>query len=110
MESELLETINIWASAYASAMAMLFATVYSLITPWWRTSTGRLIMMMMGGLAGLAALSLVFSRWENLDAVRMIRIVLVIVIGTAILGHVIALLRVQLVDRRTARSKGGHRS
>ena len=106
----MLITLNSWAGAYASVACMAFAVVYSTITPWWRTTTGRLIMMLMGGLAGLASLSVLFSAYRDLDVVRTVRLVFVMIVGTAIWGHVVALVAVQYKGRKSGTTKGKHRS
>ena len=104
----MLITLNYWAGLYATVAALAFALAYSLITPWWRSTTGRLIMMLMGGLAGLSALSILFGAYRDADLARGIKFVLVVIVGTAIWGHVAALVLVQIKGRRT--EKGKHRS
>jgi hypothetical protein len=101
----MLITLNYWAGLYAAAACIAFALIYSTITPWWKSVTGRLIMMLMGGLAGLAILSVIFGAYRDVDLARSIKAVLVIVIGTAIWGHVATLLIVQLRGRKSRKSK-----
>lgn len=95
------EGLNYWGSVYASIACVVFTILYSVISPWWKTPTGRLIMMLIGGLTGLAALSILFRAYQNLDAIRMIRFVLISIVGTAVWGHVISLVTAQRRGRRT---------
>jgi len=107
------ERINYWASMYASVACIVFVVVYSTITPWWKTPTGRLIMMLIFGLAGLASLSIWFSAYRDLDMIRAIRAGFVLLVGTALWAQVIALVVVQRKGRRKVKpgkSHGRHRA
>lgn len=105
MNNPVIEQINNWMSVYASLACIAFVIIYTTITPWWKTPTGRLIMMLVGGLAGLAVLTLVFATYRNYDLVRVIRSVLVFIVGTALIFHSVALIRVQTNARREHRNK-----
>jgi hypothetical protein len=97
------ETINYWASMYASIACIAFVIAYSVLAPWWKTSTGRMIMMLVGGLAGLAILSIAFYQIRDADTIRAIRSVLVIAVGTALWWQAAAVVRVQIQRRREKR-------
>lgn len=90
-----LEVINYWASVYAAVSCVAFVIAYTTLARWWKTAVGRLIMMLIGGLAGLSILSLVFYAYKDLDLVRGIRSVLVTVVGTSIWWQTYVLIRVQ---------------
>jgi hypothetical protein len=94
------ETINYWASMYASIACIVFVIAYSALAPWWKTSTGRMIMMLVGGLAGLAILTLIFAHFKDADTVRAIRSVLVALVGTALWWQAGAVIKVQIQRRR----------
>jgi hypothetical protein len=95
------EAINYWASAYASVACIVFVIAYSTLAPWWKTATGRLIMMLIGSLAGLAVLTLAFYHYHDANVVRLIRSALVLVVGTALWAQVVAVVRVQRKSRRS---------
>ena len=101
------QEINYWASIYASVACMVFVVVYSVLSPWWKTATGRLIMMLVFGLAGLASLSIIFDAYQDINFVRMIRALLVLLVGTAVWGNVISLI---VIQRRKKDRTGRHRA
>jgi hypothetical protein len=97
------ETINYWASMYASVACLAFVIAYSVLAPWWKTSTGRMVMMLVGGLAGLAALTLIFAHYKDANTVRAIRAGLVTLVGTSLWWQVGAVIKVQTRRRKSRR-------
>lgn len=94
------EMINYLASAYASIACIVFVVAYSTLAPWWKTPVGRLIMMLVGALAGLAVLTLAFYTHHDDNIVRLIRAGLVLVVGTALWFQAAVVIRVQLKNRK----------
>jgi hypothetical protein len=85
------------------AAAVTFTVLYLLLTPWWRTPTGRNIMAMMSTLAIIGAWGsyILLTDMDRPFAVYQIRFAMFLVLAIVIIWRIVIFVRVQLLARQS---------
>jgi zinc transporter ZupT len=94
------KTLGDVAFYVAAVSAVLFALLYLVFAPWWKTETGRNIMAVMGSLAAaMGYFAWVISRGGVPGGFYPVRALLFLSIAAAILWRVTLLVRTQLLRK-----------
>lgn len=95
--------INVGASAAAFLTCALFALVYHVRAPWWRSDVGRNLMLFAGAVGGLCLYTLLITFWPSgccAVVLRAVRTVLLLAVATLMLQRTRLVLRAQAVEVR----------
>lgn len=89
-----------------TAVSVLFLVLYTVLSPWWKTPTGRNIMTLMAALAGAG----VYFSWAYFNggtppAYYPVRFGIFTVLFLAVTWRVVLFVRAQVLCRRASRSE-----
>lgn len=91
--------VYIALQAYVALAATTFTVVYHVTARWWETPMGRNIMLLIGSIAVVLDLALLFNMLGRPDWMRIALAVAYALIGTAIWRRLTILIDAQYPDR-----------
>ena len=93
------------ALAVCAVGALVLPIVYTLLSRWWRTPTGRYLMLLMVAVLMVFVINIVGVIWTGYAFRLILRIVLYAVVAGGLWTTVFALLRVQMRPGRHRRNQ-----
>ena len=88
-------TVYLVAQSFVGMVATLFCVVYHWSAPWWSSVMGRNIMLLVGSIALILDLGLVFNLLGRPEWMREVFAIVFLAIGVAILRRLVILIDVQ---------------
>ena len=95
--------VNIGASALAALTCAVFALVYHVRAPWWRSKVGRNLMLFAGAVGGLCLYTVLITLWPTgcpATVLRIVRTVSLLAIAALMVQRTALVIRAQAVSHR----------